>query len=195
MGDLQDSQHEMRTDTVMIVRDIMDNNPLIVSQTDSFERLLNILSHGVANRLACVVDEKGRLAGVLTSYDVLRVCLGRSGLWNLFSSECEDEGQAILRGLGRTAADLMTRSPYSVQEDASCLKALELIVSKRIGAVPVLNSEGFPIGEVSRSCLLHLFDAKRRELFMPSLESEIRQLRIKRSKELSAGNDQDCRPA
>jgi CBS domain-containing protein len=53
-----------------------------------------------------------------------------------------------------TAADLMTPNPVSIQADASIREAILLMSERRIGAAPVIDRAGRPVGVVSHSDIL-----------------------------------------
>lgn len=170
----------------MRVREIMEQDPFTVNTAEPFERLLTTMSRDRTARLACVTDDAGRLIGVVTSFDLLRSCLGGSGVFGLFADEAEDARQALVRGFGRTAGDMMSKRPKSLRQDDSAIKALRLIVSERIGALPVLDEAGRPVGVVDRKTLLKLFDAERRDRFLPQIDAELRRMRDERNSELKA---------
>ena len=168
----------------MLVGEIMEPDPLTVAGSEPFERLLTVMSRDRSPRLACVVDETGRLVGVVTSFDLLRSCLGGTGFFRLFAGEQEDMNRAVLRGCGLTAGDMMTKRPKSLRQDDSAIDAVRLIVSERIGSLPVTDEAGRPVGLVGRNTLLKLFDAKRRDRFLPQIDAELRRMRDIRSAEL-----------
>jgi CBS domain-containing protein len=53
-----------------------------------------------------------------------------------------------------TAADLMTHSPVSIQEDATVSEAIALLADRGIGAAPVIDEAGHPVGVVSHADIL-----------------------------------------
>lgn len=87
---------------------------------------------------AFIVDEQGRLAGILTDGDVRR---------------------ALLRdpdALSRTAGSLMNRQPLVIQGDPLAVEALTILQEseRRPGEAPVLDSEGRPVGCIMLKDLL-----------------------------------------
>lgn len=52
------------------------------------------------------------------------------------------------------AADLMVANPISLSRDASLREALALFTDRNIGAAPVIDEAGRPVGVLSRSDLL-----------------------------------------
>ena len=61
-----------------------------------------------------------------------------------------------LRLWAETAKDLMTPNPVSIRADATADEAVALLIDKGVGAVPVIDSAGRPVGVLSRSdALVH----------------------------------------
>jgi CBS domain-containing protein len=50
-----------------------------------------------------------------------------------------------------TARDLMTSNPVSISEHATVRQAAAVLMDREIGAVPVINDAGRPIGVLSRA--------------------------------------------
>jgi CBS-domain-containing membrane protein len=62
-----------------------------------------------------------------------------------------------------TAADLMSPNPVSLRADANIREAIALFTGRNVGAVPVINSAGRPIGVLSQTdILLHDRESVRR---------------------------------
>jgi predicted transcriptional regulator len=53
--------------------------------------------------------------------------------------------------LGVSAAEIMTRQPLSVNDHAALRDAAEFLTTRRIGAAPVINESGKPVGVISLS--------------------------------------------
>jgi CBS domain-containing protein len=53
-----------------------------------------------------------------------------------------------------TAADLMSPNPLSVRDDATLRQAIALLTDKGIGAAPVIDPAGRPVGVLSRTDVL-----------------------------------------
>ncbi len=82
----------------------------------------------------CVVDEHGRLSGIITDGDLRRLLINATDLTNI------------------KAKDIMTAGPKVVSEDAFAVKALELMESHNIMQVIVVDKDKKPIG------IVHLHD-------------------------------------
>jgi len=126
-----------------------------------------------------VIDEAGRLVGILTEGDLLR------------RSETGTERQRarwleILMGPGRLAGEyvrthgrrvegIMTRDLVSVTPDTPLREVVELMERRRIKRVPVLDGD-VPVGILSRADLLRaLAGALEKKPAPPTSDEEIRE--------------------
>jgi arabinose-5-phosphate isomerase len=95
--------------------------PLVVQATPLAEVIYEMSRKGLG--MTCVVDADERLVGLVTDGD-LRRALMRDGA-----------------GLERTAADVMTRSPVTVDRDLRLSEARGLMEARRITSVPVVDAD------------------------------------------------------
>ena len=115
-----------------------DENPLVSAETTVQEALFVITDKGLG--AVSVVDESGKMLGVLTDGDI------RRGL---------SKGVDFLQ---RSVADLMTKAPKYITADKLAAQALHLMESnqpKPITVLPVLDENKVVIG------LLHMTDLVR----------------------------------
>jgi CBS domain-containing protein len=104
-----------------------------------------------------VIDEVGRLVGILTEGDLLR--RGETGTerhrprWLEILMGPGRLAEEYVRTHGRKIGEVMTRDPVSVTPDTSLKEIVELMERRRIKRVPVLDGE-VPVGIISRADLL-----------------------------------------
>ncbi len=84
----------------------------------------------------CLTDEHGRLAGIFTDGDLRRHVAADA-----------DVGSLVLR-------DVMTRNPRTIEADRLATEAARLMREYKIDELPVIDSEGRPIGLVDIQDLL-----------------------------------------
>ena len=89
----------------------------------------------------CVVDESGRVAGIVTDGDLRRRLAGAASL------------------AGRTARELMTPDPVTIGPGTLAVEALNRLERRRITSLIVIDDRRRPLG------LVHLHDLWRTELF------------------------------
>jgi CBS-domain-containing membrane protein len=54
-------------------------------------------------------------------------------------------------GLSSSAADVMTRNPFSINHDATVREAASALTAKGVSAAPIIDDAGRPVGVVSRA--------------------------------------------
>lgn len=82
-------------------------------------------------RHVIVTDPQGRLAGIVSRGD-------------------------LLRGASGPVAAAMTRRVYTVRADAPAVRAIDLMITHNIGAVPVLDADERPVGILTETDFLHI---------------------------------------
>ena len=85
---------------------------------------------------ASVVDSKGRLAGIFTDGDLRR--------------HIEDEPDLI----NKKVKDVMTKNPVSIKKERLAAEAFDILRSKKIDEIPVVDNKKRPIGLVDVQDLL-----------------------------------------
>jgi arabinose-5-phosphate isomerase len=117
-----------------------DQVPSVRPETKVSDVIYEISKKGLGH--AAVVEEGGKLAGVISDGDLRRVF--------------EHEGGAALE---RVAADFMTRSPATIDRKELATQALNLMESRRITSLLVVDAEGRLEGVV------HIHDLWSTEMF------------------------------
>jgi CBS domain-containing protein len=128
----------------------MSREQITVSPTATGAELLELLRHRGVQRVA-VVDEEGRLLGLITDGDLLTALSSRrGGFWNYLSRR-----QDMLRAAeAKTAAEIMKTDLISVTEDTSVGESIRLMSEHGLKRLPVVDEAGKFEGMVSRQALL-----------------------------------------
>jgi CBS domain-containing protein len=137
------------------VGDIMLRKPPTVRPNTSLDEIVDLLVTQ-AQRRVVVVDDQNHVAGIITDGDLLS---------QASESERPSLVQALTRRLPagkggknplahRTAADVMTRDPVTVQPETPLPDALGLLLSRKIKRLPVVDDEGRLVGLVGRTEVL-----------------------------------------
>jgi CBS domain-containing protein len=114
---------------------------------------------GIEQRRVVVVDEAGRVAGIITDGDLLRRAGAeeRPGILQTFMDRLRG-GSAThshqLKLAGRAAASVMTSPVVTIDVDASPVEALRLMIEHRIKRLPVVDAEGHLVGLIGRAGVL-----------------------------------------
>ncbi len=122
----------------MFVEDYMTPDPQTVAASASLGHAQDLMRTRDVRHLA-VVDESGRLVGLLTDLDV------RSAI-----------GYDERLGAKLTVSEVMTADPATIPVTATLDDALSILCSKRFGALPVVRGKGL-VGIITRSDLLRAF--------------------------------------
>lgn len=124
------------------VGDLMRRNadtPVVKLDTPMPEAISEMTNKSLG--MTCVVDDDGKLAGVLTDGDLRRLIMS---------------SPSPLQGI---VADAMTTDPVTITSDALATEALRILESKKITSLPVLDAERLVLG------VIQIHDLWRTELF------------------------------
>ncbi len=113
------------------VGEIMTRSVITVHPETSVTEVIQLLSRHRITGLP-VVDEAGRLTGVVSESDII--------------------GKA-----GDTVAEIMTNGSFTVGEDTPLGEAAEMLLRRRIRRLPVVRDDNELVGLVSRSDLITFF--------------------------------------
>jgi CBS domain-containing protein len=111
---------------------------------------------GTAQRRVVVVDEGHQVVGIITDADILNRAREseRPALIQSLTQRAPVEQESAIRLAKRTAADVMTRNPVTVQPGTPLLDALQLLLAHKIKRLPVVDGEGRLVGLVGRGGIL-----------------------------------------
>jgi predicted transcriptional regulator len=113
------------------------------------DRVYEVIQEIVKDRetmLACVVDENGKLKGIITPKEILRAVEVREfgAIKHPFF-----EGPKILHLLtSRYAKDIMS-PPVSVKPESKIEEAIDIMLDKGFYEVPVVDKKGKILGEIN----------------------------------------------
>ena len=128
------------------VKELMINKFVKVNQDDSLFEVATKVSEDRETLLACVVDKKDKLTGIITPKELLKaaeICEYGGSKHPFFSP------RELLHLLtSRYAQDLM-RDPISVKPDDTVQKAIDIMIDKGFYEIPVIDDENNIIGEIN----------------------------------------------
>lgn len=129
-----------------LVREIMSSPAVVIHQDATLEEAQSLMEERNIRRLL-VVDNDGRLVGILTEGD-LREASAIKATVNPYAPEAAEPWL--------TVAEAMTPNPITVLPDTPIWQVAELLMEKKIGGVPVLDEEKNICGIVTTSDILRL---------------------------------------
>lgn len=144
----------------MQIRDVMTTKVITVRPDTPAPDIAKLL---VENRISGVpvVDEEGRVVGVVSEGDLIRRLAdtddGRRRSWWLeLLASPERRAEEYVKAHGRLARDIMTTEVVVIDEQATLGEAARLLEEKHVKRLPVVR-EGKLVGLVSRADLLRAF--------------------------------------
>jgi CBS domain-containing protein len=142
------------------VADIMQRQTATVTPETPVEDVIAIIDKNAIQRV-CVVDEAGRLLGLIADRDLLVAFSAQQpGIWDYLASKIpftergqrHKQLQEFLRA--KTAGGIMNRDIVTVREDAPINEALRLMLDRALKRLPVVDADGRYKGMLSREALL-----------------------------------------
>jgi CBS domain-containing protein len=162
----------------MIAADIMTKKVITVTPDTSVTDIAKLL---MDNRISAVpVVENGRPVGIVSEGDLLRQVepgAPRQPKWLELVFSRDTLAAEYIHSHARSARQIMTRNPITVMEDTPIGDIVDILESKRIKRVPVVDLGGHVVGIVSRSNLLHALVARAQ----PPVRSDDEDTRIRDS--------------
>jgi CBS domain-containing protein len=140
----------------MLARDVMTSGVVPVNSNDSLAKAVELMVKLRVSGMP-VVDEGGRLVGMLTEGDLLRRAeLGterKRPRWLEFLLGPGAVAGDYVKTHARRVDEVMTEGAYSVAETTPLAEVLSLMNSRRVKRVPVVR-DGLPVGIISRADLV-----------------------------------------
>jgi len=146
------------------VKDVMSALPVSVSKTASFREIVAKLRECRVSAFP-VLDADGRVIGVVSEADLLvkeAMADEPNVVWGLLAGLAHHTARAKAGGV--TAADLMTSPAVTIGPDETVEHAARLMYDRKVKRLPVVDPAGRPIGIISRTDVLAVFDRSDAEI-------------------------------
>jgi CBS-domain-containing membrane protein len=137
------------------VTSVMTARPVVATETTGFKEIAGLL---VEHRISAlpVLDEAGRLVGVVSQADLLlKETFAAADHRHLLESDRRRRERAKAGAL--LARDLMTAPAVAIGPSALITEAARLMHDKKVKRLPVVDEDGQVIGIVTRGDLLTVF--------------------------------------
>jgi len=140
----------------MKVRDIMTTDPVKVTGDTRLKEAARLMVRHRVSGLP-VVDESGKLIGILSEGDFIRREAGRDRPHGVSLLDAVF-GEGELQPVGaETVAEIMTRSVVTITPEATVGEAARVMGRRSVKRLPVVDLEGELIGIVSRADVVGAF--------------------------------------
>ena len=110
----------------------------LVRESDSIERVMDVMAKDPLSRSVYVVDDEKRLQGIIIVKDVLE----------FLGPQFVDSSRSASEIFAQTAGDMM-RAPVSVSMDDPIEKALKIAIHEWLDDIPVCDKDGRVIGDLN----------------------------------------------
>ncbi|MEZ2128271.1 MULTISPECIES: CBS domain-containing protein [unclassified Sinorhizobium] len=175
----------------MHVKDVMMTKVVTVSPDNSVKRAAEVMLANHVSGLP-VVDDKGRLVGIISEGDLLRRAeLGGGAIAALGDENlsAEERARLFVKSNAWKVGDVMSASPVTVMEDALLMRVARLMEEHHIKRLPVMRGDTL-VGIVSRADLLQAIVSAELDGTAPGDEAISRSIAM-RLKENAALERQD----
>ncbi|KUK13275.1 MAG: CBS domain-containing protein [Synergistetes bacterium] len=139
----------------MLVKDVMTPNPITIKPETSFQDALKLIRDKGIRRLP-VVNEEGKLVGIVTEKDLLYASPSKATTLDIW------ELSYLLSKL--QVKDIMTKDVVTVSEDIPIEEAAKIMADRKVGGLPVMRDGGL-VGIITETdifkILLRLLGAGR----------------------------------
>jgi len=130
---------------MLTAHDLMTEDPKTISMSATLQRAIGLLQTLDVRHLP-VVDDEGALVGMLSDRDVRGLAFPE-----VLGAQYIGKIQTALEA---PVSSVMSSDVISVDVEADAAEIIDLMLDQKIGAVPVLDSDGSLVGIVSYMDLL-----------------------------------------
>jgi len=130
------------------VRDVMSSPAIVISSEALLEEADELMERHCIRRLPVVDGTSGRLVGILSQGDLREASMAADTAGQYAP---EEELETWL-----TVAEAMTPTVITVKPDATIAEVARLMLSHKIGGLPVVNEAGEVIGMITESDIFKL---------------------------------------
>ncbi len=134
----------------MFVQDVMTHETTTVGLDTTIKRATELLAEHRISTLP-VLDDEGRLAGVVSEADLIRDAFPRDPRSQL--TPLDEEDAPLLM---RLVSEVMSAHVIAAHEGTDLADAVELMTSTGIKCLPVVDHAGSLVGVISRSDLIRV---------------------------------------
>ena len=153
--------HTLKADSK--ARDIMSPEPVCVTPSTSIRELARVFEENEISG-APVIDQEGRVIGVVSKTDLIRRCaegtdeIPPAYLFEVLSDQGSEDAfsEAVAEPLV-CVEDFMTEDPVTVPPGAPAAFVAKKMVDHRIHRIIVVDGERFPLGIITTLDLLAVF--------------------------------------
>lgn len=149
------------------VMGIATRNVVAVAQTATIINAVETMTTCGFRRLPIVDPGTKKMRGIVTASDIISL-MGGGDRYSLVTVK---HGGNLIAALNESVREIMSQQFISLTPMASIQDAINLIVEKKIGGVPILDDQGVLQGIVTERDLMLLFETERSMLTVEEIMS------------------------
>ena len=147
----------------MNIKDIMTRDVITVGKDDTVESVIKLLLDKRISGVP-VVDESNKVVGIVSETDLIFRDKDISippfiPIFEavVFLGSVEKFEKQIRKKVAYKVEEVMTTGPITAHEDDSVEKVANLMLTKKVNRIPIVNEEGKILGIITRSDILKSF--------------------------------------
>jgi len=131
----------------ILIKEVMVTNLITIGMDEPFSRVWDVLRINKIRHLP-VINDNGKLKGIITQRDLYRTVSPRK--------KVEEDGLFYLKqDLDKfILSSVMTEKVVTLSQNQSLGKALDVIVKRKFGCIPIVDEKGYLIGIVTQVDIL-----------------------------------------
>ncbi|MEK6702594.1 MAG: CBS domain-containing protein [Planctomycetota bacterium] len=143
----------------LTARDVMTIDPVCVTPATRLRELATIFEEHEISGVP-VIDQQGRVVGVVSKTDLIRRCsqgtdeIPPAFLFEVLSEQGDDDVSEAMPEPLVCVDDIMTPDPLMVSPDVTAAEVARIMADKRVHRVIVTDADLFPIGIITSLDLL-----------------------------------------
>jgi CBS domain-containing membrane protein len=115
-----------------IVKEFMSKDLVTIKEEDSIDRAKRLFELNKVRHIL-VVNNSGKLIGIISNHDILRVSFG-----DTYGDDQRDMDDAIVNML--TVKDVMRKDPVVITSDTTVEDAIYILLNRRFHSLPVVDN-------------------------------------------------------
>ena len=132
-----------------LIKDFMIMPPIILKYNEKFSKVEAILREKQIKHLP-ILDENGRLGGLITLSDLYRTCSPRKNVED--GTFVYDHAQLD----GFILKNVMTKDPFALKPDNTLKEALEVMVRGGFGCIPIVDDDRRIVGIITQTDMIRI---------------------------------------
>jgi CBS domain-containing membrane protein len=149
-------QHALRRLARSILTEsVMNREVVFVREDTPLKEVAELMAYRKVSGVP-VLDDKGRVVGVISEKDFLAVMgAGQADKFMMVIAQCLlGKGCLAAPNRARFAKDIMTSPAVTVKPETPILEVADIFTQKKVNRAPVVDAEGCMVGIVSRADVL-----------------------------------------